>query len=116
MAMQGLTPEEAEEELCRMQAEFCKGMAHPKRIQILNILKQGERSVNELVELTGIPQANLSQHLGVLRQSGLLETRHVGSKVCYRIADVRIVEACNLVRKAIGERLRKTRSVIEITR
>ncbi len=114
--MQRLSNHEAEEELYRLQAEFCKGMAHPKRIQILNILKEGERSVSELVGMTGIPQANLSQHLGVLRQLGLLETRRAGSTVCYRIADPRIVEACGLVRKAIGERLRKNRMLIEVTR
>jgi ArsR family transcriptional regulator len=113
--MQRLTNREAEDELYRMQAEFCKAMAHPKRIQILNILKEGEMSVNDLANITGIPQANLSQHLGVLRQFGLLETRRAGSKVCYRIADMRIVEACSLVRKAIGERLRKARMAIEVT-
>ncbi len=113
--MQTLTSQEVEEELCRLQAEFCKGMSHPKRIQILNILKQGERSVNELVEMTGIPQANISQHLSVLRQFGLLETRRAGAKVCYRLADPRIGEACTLVRRAIGERLRKNRMIIEVS-
>jgi ArsR family transcriptional regulator len=108
--------QEAEEELCRLQAEFCKGMAHPKRILILNLLKDGERSVNELVELTGIPQANLSQHLGILRQLGLLQTRRDGPNVRYSISDMRIVEACNLVKQTIGERLRKTRMVVEVTR
>lgn len=105
---------EAENELYRLQAEFCKGMAHPKRIFILDQLKDGERTVNELVGLTGIPQANLSQHLSILRQLGLLETRREGSNVRYRISDMRIVEACELVRKTIGERLRKTRMVIEV--
>lgn len=111
--IQRLPGREAEDEICKLQAEFCKGMAHPKRVQILNILKEGERSVNELVETTGIPQANLSQHLGVLRQLGLLETRRTGSKISYRISDPRIVEACDLVRETIGERVRKTRMVFE---
>ncbi len=105
---------EAENELYHLQAEFCKGMAHPKRIFILSQLKGGEKSVNELVRLTGIPQANLSQHLSIMRQLGLLETRRDGSNVHYRISDMRIVEACELVRKAIGEKLRKTRMVIEV--
>ncbi|MDA4124986.1 MAG: metalloregulator ArsR/SmtB family transcription factor [Thaumarchaeota archaeon] len=114
--MQILTNRGVEDELCRMQAEFCKGMSHPKRIQILNILKQGERSVTELVEMTGIPQANLSQHLSVLRQFGLLETKRSGSKISYSLADARIGEACNLVRKAIEERLRKTRMFAEVVK
>jgi DNA-binding transcriptional ArsR family regulator len=106
----------AEEELCRLQAEFCKGMAHPKRILVLNLLKDGEKSVNELVELTGISQSNLSQHLSVLRRLGLLETRRDGPNVRYRISDMRIVEACDLVRLTIGERLKKSRLVIEVMR
>ncbi|HVP22475.1 MAG TPA: metalloregulator ArsR/SmtB family transcription factor [Conexivisphaerales archaeon] len=103
----------AEEELYRLQAEFCKGMAHPKRILILNVLKEGEKSVNELSEATSIPQANLSQHLSLLRQLGLLNTRRSGANIYYSIADKRIVEACSLVREAIGERLRRDRRVIE---
>jgi len=89
-------------------------MAHPKRIFILSQLKGGERTVSELVASTGIPQANLSQHLSIMRGLGLLETRREGSNVCYRISDMRIVEACELVRKTIGERMRKTHMVIEV--
>jgi DNA-binding transcriptional ArsR family regulator len=107
--------QKAEEELYKLQAEFCKGMAHPKRILILNTLKEGEKTVNELVVLTKIPQANLSQHLSLLRQLGLLETRRHGVNIYYSIADRRIVEACSLVREAIGERLRKDRRMLEAT-
>jgi ArsR family transcriptional regulator, virulence genes transcriptional regulator len=107
-------PAEAEEELTRLQAEFCKGMAHPKRIRILRTLKSGERSVNELARLTGIPQANVSQHLSILRQFGLLDTRRDGASVYYAIADHRIVEACDLVRGCIGERLRKSQMILSV--
>jgi DNA-binding transcriptional ArsR family regulator len=105
----------AEEELYRLQAEFCKGMAHPKRIQILRVLKSGEKSVNELAKLTGIPQANMSQHLAILRQFGLLNTRREGTNVYYSISDHRIVEACELVRNCIGERLKKAQIVLTVT-
>ncbi len=104
----------AEEELYRMQAEFCKGMAHPKRIQILRVLKDGERSVGELAKATGIPQANMSQHLSLLRQFGLLNTRRDGTNIYYAIADHRIVEACDLVRSCISERLKKSQVVLAI--
>jgi DNA-binding transcriptional ArsR family regulator len=105
---------EAEEELVRLQAEFCKGMAHPKRIQILRTLKNGEKSVNELAKLTGIPQANMSQHLALLRQFGLLNTRRDGTNIYYSISDHRIVEACELVRICIGERLKKSQIVLTL--
>jgi ArsR family transcriptional regulator len=107
---------DAEEELYRLQAEFCKGMAHPKRILILNVLKDGEKSVNALAELTGIPQPNLSQHLSFMRQIGILQTRRQGLNVCYSIADYRIVEACELVREAIGQRARRSRAVLQVMR
>jgi DNA-binding transcriptional ArsR family regulator len=110
-SINGVNPEE---ELYRLQAEFCKGMAHPKRIQILRVLKEGEKSVNELARATGIAQANMSQHLSLLRQFGLLETRREGTNVYYSIADHRIVEACELVRSCIGERLRKSQVVLAI--
>ena len=105
---------EAEEELFRLQAEFCKGMAHPKRIHILRTLKDGEKTVTELAALTGIPQANASQHLAMLRQFGLLSTRREGTNIYYSISDHRIVEACELVRSCIGERLRKSQKVLAV--
>ncbi len=104
----------AEEELYRLQADFCKGMAHPKRIQILMVLKGGEKTVNELAKLTGIPQANMSQHLSLLRQLGLLNTRRDGTSIYYSISDHRIVEACDLVRSCIGERLKKSQIVLAV--
>jgi ArsR family transcriptional regulator, virulence genes transcriptional regulator len=108
--------ETAEAELTRMQAEFCKGMAHPKRIQILRVLRLEESSVGDLARITGIPQANLSQHLAVLRQFGLLETRRQGTTVFYSVSDSRIVEACDLVRACIGERLQRSRLMLAASR
>ncbi len=90
-------------------------MAHPKRIQILRVLKGGEKTVNELAKATGIPQANMSQHLSLLRQLGLLNTRREGTNVYYSISDHRIVEACELVRSCIGDRLKKSQMVLAVT-
>jgi DNA-binding transcriptional ArsR family regulator len=112
--MLGVTSSKAEEQLTRLQAEFCKGMAHPKRIQILMTLKTGEKSVNELARVTRIPQANVSQHLSILRQFGLLDTRRDGTNVYYSISDHRIVEACDLVRSCIGARVRKSQLVLSV--
>ena len=103
---------EAEEEFNKLQAEFCKGMAHPKRIRIPRALKGDERTVGELAELTGLPQSNVSQHLAVLRQIGLLSARRSGTNVYYAISDRRIVEACELVRGCISERLRRSQRVM----
>lgn len=112
--MRSVESAKAEEELYKLQAEFCKGMAHPKRIQILRILKDGERSVGELATLTRIPQANVSQHLAILRQFGLLNTRRDGATIYYSITDHRVIEACELVRACIGERLKKSQLILTV--
>jgi len=104
----------AEEELYRLQAEFCKAMAHPTRIHMLRTLERGEKSVNDLAKIVGVTQANASQHLALLRQFGLLRTRRDGSTVYYSIADHRIIEACELVRNCIGERLRNSQIVLSV--
>ena len=104
----------AEGELYKLQAEFCKAMAHPTRIHLLRSLKEGEKPVNELARLVGVTQANASQHLAIMRQFGLLSTRRDGSTIYYRISDHRIVEACELVRVCIGERLKKSQMVLAV--
>jgi ArsR family transcriptional regulator, virulence genes transcriptional regulator len=112
--MHSASSAKAEEELYRLQAEFCKAMAHPTRIHILRTLKQGEKSVNELAKIVGITQANASQHLAILRQFGLLQTRRDGSTIYYSITDHRIVEACELVRTCIGERLKNSQILLSV--
>ena len=89
-------------------------MAHPKRMKIIVALESGEKSVTELAKLTGLPQANASQHLALLRQLGLLSTRRDGTRVIYSISDHRIIEACGLVRSCLEERLRKSQVVLAV--
>lgn len=99
-----------------MQAEFCKGLAHPKRLLIISTLKEGEKSVNRIAEATGIRQANLSQHLTILRQLGILEKRREGLNTYYSIADERIVQACEIVRASIRQRFYSTNRLLQVTR
>lgn len=101
------------DEIYKIQAEFCKGLAHPKRLLILNLLKERELSVSELVKITGISQANLSQHLGFLRQQGVVTARRAGMNTFYSISDKRIIEACNIVHEIINERIRRAQSLLK---
>jgi len=112
--MHSASSAKAEEELYRLQAEFCKAMVHPTRIHVLRALKHGEKSVNDLARIVGVTQANASQHLAILRQFGLLQTRRDGSTIYYSIADHRIIEACELVRTCIGERLKNAQIVLSV--
>ncbi len=78
-------------------ATIYKILANPKRLEILNILKHGERAVEDLVKITRLPKANLSQHLAMLRHTGLVQTRRAGLNIHYRIVDPRIVEPCKIL-------------------
>ena len=84
-----------------MQAEITKTLANPIRLAILHSLRDEERTVNELTELLGITQSNLSQHLAVLRQRGIVKTRKQGANVFYRVFDPKINQACDIVHEVL---------------
>jgi len=95
-----------EKKLYEMQAELCKTLSNPKRLEILDILREEkEISVNRLAERLEIPKANTSQHLAVLRQAGVVTTRKDGINVYYSLRSPKISEACNLTRAILLDKL-----------
>ena len=86
-----------------MQAEICKTLTNPKRIEILNILKNEERTVTELVNALGASKANVSQHLAVMRHKGILTTRRDGVNIFYRVANPKVIDACALMKEVLFE-------------
>jgi ArsR family transcriptional regulator len=92
--------------ILELHAKVCKTMAHPLRLALLNALREGERGVTDLADAIGATQALASQHLGVLRNQGLLRTRRNGNEVYYRIAYPKMVQACDLLREVLFEHLR----------
>lgn len=89
------------------QADLCRTFTHPNRIALLESLAGGERSVGDLAEACGLPQPTVSQHLAVLRQVGVVSTRREGTTVYYRVADPRILQACQLMRAVLLDRLKR---------
>ena len=76
-------------------------MANPKRLQILNLLREKELSVGEMVQVLGVAKANLSQHLGLMRQKGIVIARRQGTTIYYRLAIPFITEACEIMREVL---------------
>jgi ArsR family transcriptional regulator len=91
--------------LYQLHASICHTLAHPKRLEIIDRLRVGELSVTELVDALEISQANLSQHLSVMRQRGIVTTRREGLKVFYRLSNSKITQACDLMRQVLLENL-----------
>jgi ArsR family transcriptional regulator len=83
----------------REASQAMQAMAHPLRLKILCLIGNQELPVLEIVEAVGTTQGNVSQHLAVLREHGLVETRRDGVKIFYRIPDPRILKMISLTRE-----------------
>lgn len=99
--------------LYKLKAEFFKTLGHPARIRILELLSERDRSVGELLPEIGIESSNLSQQLGVLRRSGVVEARKDGNTVIYSIASPDIAELLAVARKVLTTVLSDRVAVLE---
>ena len=86
-----------------MHSELCKTLANDKRQMILGALRGDELSVGVLVERTGISQANLSQHLAIMRSHGVVRTRKEGTRVFYSISNPKLIQAFDLITEVMQE-------------
>ena len=92
-------------EMLERQAMICQALSDPKRLRILYALGSDERSVGDLAAELGVSIANVSQHLGVLRSRGLVDSRREGTSVFYRLAYPETMEACRVLRSIIARQL-----------
>jgi DNA-binding transcriptional ArsR family regulator len=99
-------------ELFRLQADICKTLADPNRLMLLHQLRDGEKSVSQLVNESGLMQSNVSRHLAVLRERSLVETRREGTTVYYRLGNEKIGEACDMVRGVLQSRLVRNQELV----
>jgi|Deesub1362B_J571_1020462.scaffolds.fasta_scaffold00011_207 ArsR family transcriptional regulator len=104
--------EDLDKKIFELQAEICKTLTNPKRLEIIHALKNGERTVTELVNILGIPKANVSQHLGVLRTKGILKARREGVNIYYSISNPKVIQACSLMREVLIEQFREKNSIL----
>ncbi|MDP3182007.1 MAG: metalloregulator ArsR/SmtB family transcription factor [Desulfobaccales bacterium] len=74
-------------------------LAHPARLLIIHLLGQGERSVQELEKEVGISQSSISQHLNLLKDKDILESRRAAQQVFYRLKNPRLLELTTLTRE-----------------
>lgn len=86
------------EEDIQQAAHAIKAIAHPLRLKILCILGDKEISVQDIVEHVGTSQSNISQHLAILRDKGVLATRKDANRVFYRIGDIRTLKLVGMMR------------------
>jgi DNA-binding transcriptional ArsR family regulator len=97
MMMTMAIPHPLPEDLAELIARRFRALAEPLRVRMLDLLRDGELSVNELAERLGAGQQNVSKHLALLVDAGMLARRKEGNHVYYRIADQRVFALCEQV-------------------
>lgn len=99
-----MEPERAAQ-LQELHARVCKAIADPKRLMIIEELRDRELSVGDVCEAIGISQSNASQHLAVLRERGIVSAHRVGTSVFYTLRSQKVVQAVDLLRQFLAEDL-----------
>jgi ArsR family transcriptional regulator len=96
----------------QVKAEFFKTLGHPARIRVLELLREGEQSVAQLIPEVGLEPSHLSQQLGVLRRAHIVEARKAGATVLYSVADPAIFELLEVAKKILTSSLVETRELL----
>ncbi|MFQ5508336.1 MAG: ArsR/SmtB family transcription factor [Leptospirillia bacterium] len=97
------------DEINQLHAELCQALADPKRLLILYALGDGSLSVGDLADRLGLRQSNVSQHLAVLRDRGLVVAQRAGTTVYYSIKYPMVLEALDLLRGVLKDKLTEAR-------
>ena len=85
----------------QVKAEFFKTLAHPARIRVLELLRDGDRTVGELIPEVGIEASHLSQQLGIMRRANLVQSRKDGATVVYSVSNPMIFELLDVAKKIL---------------
>jgi len=101
-----------DKELYKLHAEICKTLSNPTRLEILNLLRDKELSVSSLIIKTKLSQANISQHLSIMKSKGIVDSRREGKQIYYGIVNKKIVKAFDIMREVMSEKLKRENKII----
>jgi DNA-binding transcriptional ArsR family regulator len=99
--------------LYELQSGFCSTFSSPRRLEIMSVLRDRELTVSEILERMQISKTNLSQHLSVMKNQGVLESRREGQHVFYYIANRKILQAYDLIQEVLVELMDKKLSTLK---
>lgn len=99
-------------EIYKLHADFCKFMGNAKRIEMMFVLGDNEKCVDEIAKTMGINISNVSQHLAIMKEKGVVEVRRDGVKMYYKISNPRTLEACIIMRDLMIEQCNKKANLI----
>ncbi len=97
----------AARKIFELQCQICKAMAHPVRLEIVELLHRREMSAGDLLGALGTSKANLSKSMALLMQAGIVDATRAGREVSYRLTHPQIHEACVIMRSVLYQRLKQ---------
>ena len=104
---------ELKAEVVQLHAEVCSALADSNRIMILYSLAERSMNVTELVQTLDVPQPTVSRHLKILRDRGMVRSHRDGQQINYRLKDYRVIEALDLMRAMLADRLSQRADLID---
>ncbi len=100
-------------ELYEMHAEMCKTFSNPTRLEILNLLRNKEMFVTDLIKNTKLSQANISQHLSIMKSRGIVTSNRKGKNIYYKLTNPKIIKAFDIIREVLAEKLKKNGKIVK---
>ena len=100
-------------ELYEIHAEMCKVFSNSTRLEILNLLRDKELSVTELIEKTKLSQANISQHLSIMKSKGIVTSNRKGKNIYYKLTNPKIIKAFDIIKEVLTERLKENGRIVK---
>ena len=99
-------------ELYNLHAEMCKVFSNPTRLEILNFLRDKKMSVTEIINKSKLSQANISQHLSIMKSRGIVFSKRDGKMIYYKLSNQKILKAFDIIKEVLAERLEKNRKIL----
>jgi ArsR family transcriptional regulator len=103
-----------EDQIYQYHAEMCQVFSHPKRLEVINVLRDGEMTVTELSLKLGLTVGNLSQHLSMMKERHILSSRKEGNMVYYRIANPKLIRCFDMMREMLFEQIRQDAALLDV--
>ena len=100
-------------ELYEIHAEMCKVFSNSTRLEILNLLRDKEFSVTELIEKTKLSQSNISQHLSIMKSKGIVTSSRKGKNIHYKLTNPKIIKAFDIMKEVLTEKLKENGRIVK---
>ncbi|MEK6952016.1 MAG: metalloregulator ArsR/SmtB family transcription factor [Nanoarchaeota archaeon] len=99
--------------LYKVHAEICKVFSNPIRLEVLNLLRDKEMSVTELINKSKLSQANISQHLSIMKSKGIVVSNRKGKNIYYKLSNYKIIKAFDIIKEVLTERLENSKKIMQ---